>query len=78
MVETNLLSEEEIKYRTNQLFTRVFVPVFASNCGNPIDMELTKHAFRDRLGKLFTEELEEAVEKFYYQADNNNVSNSIF
>jgi len=55
----------------------VFAPVFAANCGNPIDEELTKAAFRNRLEDTFTKELEEDVETFYLQADNNNVSNCI-
>ena len=71
MVDADL--DAEMKERASEIFQNIFSDLFLANCGNPVDLDQTKEAFQQAMGKMTEKEIED-LEQFFYEADNDNVS----
>lgn len=60
---------DQEKQRTLEIFHNIFQDIFLSNCGNPINFEQTKIAFKKHMGGSLTKDQMQELEKLFNMAD---------
>ena len=64
------------RQKANEVFKNIFMEIFLSNCGNPINFDQTAFAFNNYMGGFLTDQQMTDLHRLFASADLTNVSYS--